>query len=286
MEPQTFIKARDNTALFFRHWPVTAGAQPKGTVLIVHGLGEHIGRYEHVAAHLNAAGWQAAAYDQRGHGQSEGKRGVITQADDLLFDLATVIDHLRAATTGKLVLLGHSMGGAVVARFVTAPSGDFKRQVDGMALSSPALATGIKGGQAVLLKVMETLAPGFGAPNGLNANFVARDPAVVAAYRADPLVHPKVCARLVRFIIDAGQTARDEAPNLKVPSLLLYAGTDRLVVPGGSDSFSKAAPGVALQVVRYDSMYHEIFNDPEKHLPLGALTDWLMLTLALEPSHT
>ncbi len=275
MEANQLIKAHDGSALFFREWPVAVGVTPKGTVLLVHGLGEHIGRYAHVAAHLNAAGWQVAAYDQRGHGQSDGKRGVINRPDDLLFDLATAIDQVRQTEKTKLVLLGHSMGGAVVARFVTAPTGEFKRPVDAMVLSSPALATGIKGAQAVLLKVMEVLAPGLGAPNGLNADFVARDPAAVAAYRADPLVHPKVCARLVRFIIEAGQAARAAATDLSVPSLLLYAGADRLVAPWGSDAFAKAAPGKILQAVRYDAMYHEIFNDPEKHLALGALTDWL-----------
>ena len=105
----------DGLALHLRQWPV---ADARGTALIVHGLGEHIGRYAHVAAHLNAWGWSVVGYDQRGHGRSEGPRGRLGADDSLLRDLALVIDAVRASHGGPLLLLGHSMGGLVAARFV------------------------------------------------------------------------------------------------------------------------------------------------------------------------
>ncbi|HEX7441723.1 MAG TPA: alpha/beta fold hydrolase, partial [Caldimonas sp.] len=104
------LKTGDGLTLRLRDWPC-AGA--RGTVLIAHGLGDHIGRYRHVAAHLNAWGWNAVGYDQRGHGASEGPRGQLASSDDLLLDLARVIDAARATHPGPLVLLGHSLGGLV-----------------------------------------------------------------------------------------------------------------------------------------------------------------------------
>ena len=257
--------------------PITTWLAPppsRGTVLIVHGLGEHIGRYAHVAADLNARGWNVVGYDQRGHGKAGGARGVIAQADDLLNDLAQVIDHVRTAQPPRLVLLGHSMGGAVVARMVTG-QGVWVRKVDAAVLSSPALDTGIKLPQKILLAVMHALAPGVGVDNGLKAQFVARDPAVVAAYQSDPLVHRKVSARLVRFIIDAGADARRAAPSLALRTLLFYAGEDKLVSPEGSRAFAAAAPVAMLTQHCYAPMYHETLNDPDKAQVLNLLGEWL-----------
>src|SRR6478736_1990281 len=109
------IQTRDGMALVRRDWP---SADARGTIVIVHGLGEHIGRYAHVASRLNASRWSVVGYDQRGHGASPGERGRITAPDDLLADLAAVIDDVRAEAGGPLVLLGHSLGGLVASRFV------------------------------------------------------------------------------------------------------------------------------------------------------------------------
>ncbi|MES1163052.1 MAG: alpha/beta fold hydrolase, partial [Rhizobacter sp.] len=109
------ITTADGLRLQLREWPVP---DARGTVLIVHGLGEHIGRYAQVAARLNAWGWHAIGFDHRGHGASEGARGALAHDDDLLQDLARVVDAVRAARAGPLLLLGHSLGGLVAARFV------------------------------------------------------------------------------------------------------------------------------------------------------------------------
>jgi alpha-beta hydrolase superfamily lysophospholipase len=270
------IETRDGLALVRRDWPF---ADARGTIVIVHGLGEHIGRYAHVAARLNASGWSVVGYDQRGHGASPGERGRIAAEDDLLADLAAVVDAVREEARGPIVLLGHSLGGLVVARFVAggleSPRPRWQRDVDALVLSSPALDIGLTGAKRVLLATLESLAPNLGIGNGLDAGAISRDAAVVTAYRADPLVHDRIAPRLIRFLADAGPAVRALAPRWKVPTLLLYAGSDRCVVPAGSAAFAAAAPADVVTTQVFASLFHEIFNEPEQNEVLGLLTAWL-----------
>jgi alpha-beta hydrolase superfamily lysophospholipase len=277
------VRTRDGLALVRRDWP---SADARGTIVIVHGLGEHIGRYSHVAARLNASGWSVVGYDQRGHGASPGERGRIAGGDDLLVDLAAVIDAVRAEAGGPLVLLGHSLGGLVVARFVAGALESarpvWQREVDALVLSSPALDIGMTGARRALLATLETLTPNLGIGNGLDATGISRDPAVVAAYRADPLVHDRIAPRLARFIADAGPAVLAQAPRWRVPTLLLYAGSDRLVVAGGSAAFAAAAPPSVVTTRPFAPLFHEIFNEPEQDEVLIVLTAWLD-TLTFSP---
>jgi len=272
------LAARDGLRLHMQAWP--AGAAARGSLLIVHGLGEHIGRYSHVAAHLNAWGWDAFGYDQRGHGRSEGKRGAIAQADDLLHDLAAVIDALRAVRpAAPLVLLGHSMGGLVAARFAAGrldtPAPPWSRPIDALALSSPALDPGMSTGQRLLLALLGPLAPNLALGNGLKPHWISRDAQVVRNYVADPLVHDRVTPRLVRFIVDGGEMVADRADAWSVPTLLLYAGSDRCVAPAGSAGFAASAPQALVPAHEFRPLYHEIFNEPEQAEVFGVLRDWL-----------
>ena len=256
-------------------------AQPplRGTLLLVHGLGEHAGRYAHVMACLAGQGWAVVAYDQRGHGRSPGPRGAIAAPDSLLADLGAVIRQVRQGRPGPLLLLGHSMGGVVAGRFVAeglAPQpAPWWQAVDGLVMSSPALDPGMNLAQKALLAVAAPLAPDFALGNGLQPAWVSRDPAVVSAYVADPLVHDRVTPRLVRFIVDAGRQVLQAAPRWALPTLLLYAGADRCVAPRGSAAFAAAAPAGVLQHRRYDGLSHEIFNEPEKAQVLADLSAWL-----------
>lgn len=273
------LSTADGAMLQGQVWPAAAQAPPRGTLLIVHGLGEHMGRYAKVADHLAARGWRVVAHDQRGHGRSGGPRGGIPAADSLLADLARVIDALRAGQAGRLVLLGHSMGGLVAARFVAeglagAPAA-WRRPVDGLVLSSPALDLGMTAMQRGLLAVMGRLAPDFAVANGLDPAWVSRDASVVAAYRADPLVHNRVTARLVRFMLDGAARVQRAAPAWAVPSLLLYAGADRCVAPAGSARWAAAAPAAWVQAQCFEGLFHEIFNEPERDRVLARLDGWL-----------
>jgi len=262
------LTTADGLELRVREWP---RADARGSVLIVHGLGEHIGRYAHVAAHLNGWGWNAIGYDQRGHGTSEGARGALAQTDDLLRDLAMVIDAVRAKNPGPLILLGHSMGGLVAARFVA----ERLRSVDALVLSSPALDIGMGGLQKLLLAVLGPLAPNLAVGNGLKPAWISRDPAVVQAYESDPLVHDRVTPRLVRFMVDGGAYVLARAARWSVPTLLLYAGSDRCVAPAGSKAFALSAPKAAVSVREFAPLFHEIFNEPEQREVFAVLGDWL-----------
>jgi len=277
------LDTRDGLALRGRDWP-RDGA--RGTIVVVHGLGEHIGRYEHVAAALVARGWRVVGFDQRGHGASDGARGRLARDDDLLADLALVLDAAKAAHAGPLVLLGHSMGGTVAARFVAGaletPAPPWRREVDALVLSSPALAAGTSAWQKTLLAVLGRLAPDVGVANGLKPEWISRDPAVVAAYRADPRVHDRIAPRLARFILDAGAAVRAAAPRWRVPTLLLYAGSDRCVDPAGSAAFAAAAPAGVVTARVFPALFHEIFNELERAEVLAALGDGLD-TLAVSP---
>ncbi len=271
-------RTADGVALHLQPGPAPSGAV-RGTVLIVHGLGEHAGRYAHVMAHLAAHGWASLAYDQRGHGRSPGPRGGVPQPDGLLTDLGAVLAHARATLPGPLVLLGHSLGGLLAGRYVAeglAPQpAAWWQPVDALVMSSPALDPGMSAFQQLLLAVAAPLAPGAALGNGLQPAWVCSDPAVVAAYVADPLVHDRVTPRLVRFIVDAGLLVRQRAAQWSVPTLLLYAGADRCVAPRGSASFAADAPPAWVQARRYDGMAHEIFNEPDRARVLADLTDWL-----------
>jgi alpha-beta hydrolase superfamily lysophospholipase len=276
------LHTRDDLPLHVRQWTVKSPSQ--GLVLLVHGLGEHIGRHAMLAARLNQAGWDVAGYDQRGHGASGGARGAIARPDSLLDDLSVVIDALRQETQRPLVLLGHSLGGLIAARFVAealaVQRAAWWRAGDARVLSSPALDPGMNGVQRALLSVLGPLAPQLALGNGLKPAWISRDPAVVRAYVDDPLVHDRVTPLLVRFIVDAGELVCARAPRWALPTLLMWAGADRCVAPRGSAAFAAAAPRACLTHTCYPQMAHEIFNEPEREQPLSELTRWLG-TLAL-----
>ena len=272
------LNTRDGLQLHLRHWPAAtataAAAAAAGSVLIVHGLGEHIGRYAHVAAQLNAWGWPVFGYDQRGHGCSQGPRGGLAADDDLLHDLAAVIDTVRGVQRGALVLLGHSMGGLVAARFVV-DGAIWSRPVDALVMSSPALDPGISIPQKLLLASLGRLAPKLPLSNGLKPQWISRDAQVVRDYIADPLVHDRITPRLARFIVGAGQAVAQRAGDWPVPTLLMYAGSDRCVAPAGSAGFAAAAPQALVAAHEFRPLYHEIFNEPEQADVFGVLHDWL-----------
>jgi alpha-beta hydrolase superfamily lysophospholipase len=270
------LTTADGLKLHVRDWPCE---QARGTVLIVHGLGEHIGRYEHVAAQLLRGGHHVVGYDHRGHGGSSGPRGRLHHPDDLLRDLALVIDALRVRQRGPLVLLGHSMGGLVAARMVAAglepKPPKWHRAVDALVLSSPALDVGMGRAQRLLLAVLGAIAPNGAVGNGLEPEWISRDPAVVQAYVEDPLVHDRVTPKLVRFMVEAGAFVRAHAAQWRVPTLLMYAGSDRCVAPAGSAAFAAAAPADVLTAQAFPALYHEIFNEPEQAEVFAVLGQWL-----------
>jgi alpha-beta hydrolase superfamily lysophospholipase len=273
------IYTDDGVPLHLRHWG--AGEQAVGTVLIVHGLGEHIARYETLAADLNAAGWHAMGFDLRGHGASGGERGRIPRDDSLLRDVGRLVAQVRETRVGPVVLLGHSLGGNVAARYVAHAMADpthapsWHRRVDGLVLSSPALDLGMSATQRALLRVLERVAPDWPTSNRLDPTWLSRNEAVVKAYRSDPLVHDRVTARVVRSLIDGAQFVQQRASVWSLPTLLMWAGDDRCVVSEGSAAFAAAAPTDVVSSQGFAGLAHEIFNEPERERPVALLQRWL-----------
>jgi len=268
----TFV-ALDGDNLAVQDWPLASHQVLRGVVLLVHGLGEHAGRYDHLAGQLNDWGFAVRGYDQYGHGESGGPRGGLPTDSRLLDDLTDIVDSTRARMSAQtpLILLGHSMGGLVAARFVALGL----RPVQALVLSSPALDPGLNAIQKLLLAVLPKIVPNLRIGNGLDASLISHDPAVVAAYQADKLVHDRVSARLARFIADGGAATLAQAASWSVPTLLLYAGADRLVNPAGNRAFAAAAPKTVLSAHCFEGLYHEIFNELDAAPVFAELKKWL-----------
>lgn len=268
----TFV-ALDGDNLAVQDWPLEKGKSLRGVVILVHGLGEHAGRYDALAHRINDWGFAVRGFDQYGHGESGGPRGGLPTDTRLLDDLADLVDSTRARMRRKtpLILLGHSMGGLVAARFVSLAL----RPVEGLVLSSPALDPGLNPVQKLLLALLPKIAPNLRVGNGLDASLISHDPGVVAAYRADKLVHDRVSGRLARFIADAGPATVALAPSWQVPTLLLYAGADKLVNPAGSRAFAAAAPKQLVSAHCFETLYHEIFNELKSEPVFAELRKWL-----------
>ncbi|CAM0997188.1 Alpha/beta hydrolase [Rhodanobacter sp. Root179] len=267
----SWLEMADGQPLCLRDWPL---AQPHGAVLIVHGLGEHSGRYQRLAAWFNQRGHAVRSYDQRGHGRSPGRRGALRQADDLLEDLATVYNDYAASQPHPPLLLGHSMGGLVAARAVL----DGRVAPPALVLSSPALRSWESPRMIALARLLSRLAPNLPLRNGLDASKLSHEAGVVAAYRSDPLRHGWITPRLADFIFHAGAACIRDAAGLAVPTLLLVADSDALVDPSGSRSFARKAAGSGQLTTRFFStLYHELFNEaePGRSQVLMQLADWL-----------
>lgn len=266
------FNTQDGDTLAVYDWPLPPTSTSRGIVLLVHGLGEHMGRYQHVAAHLNNWGFAVRGYDHYGHGQSSGPRGGLPSGTRLLDDVSRMVDDTRSLmpVDSPLILLGHSMGGGVVGRFVSLHPG----KVDALVMSSPALDPGLNAFQKLLLATLPAIAPNLRVNNGLDAQLICHDPAVVSAYLADPLDHDRISARLARFIATAGPATVELAPQWTIPTLLMFAGADKLVNPAGSRAFAAKAP-TCVSAHCFEHMYHEIFNEPDQAQVFSHLKTWL-----------
>jgi len=270
------LDSLDQDKLAVYDWPLPADKPARGTALLVHGLGEHMGRYAHVAKHLNDWGFRVRGYDHYGHGLSTGVRGGLPSDNRMLDDLAKVIAKTRNEMTAgePLLLIGHSMGGGVVGRFVSLNL----EPVDALVMSSPALDPGLNIVQKALLAILPKVAPNLRISNGLNANYICRDEAVVATYLADLLVHDRISARLANVIAVSGAATIKSAPQWATPTLLMFAGEDKLVNPAGSRAFAAAAPA-CVKSQAFEHMFHEIFNAPDQAQVFSVLKTWLDQTI-------
>lgn len=261
----------DGQVLVRRRWSAPGAHR---AVLLVHGLGEHIGRYGHVAAWFNARGYDVMGYDQRGHGLTPGPRGALSHPDDLLADLAAVYADYAATAPALPLLLGHSMGGLVAARAVL----DGRVTPAALVLSSPAFRSHEPRWLQTLAALLARTLPNLPLRTGLALDGLSHDASVIAAYRDDPLCSGRITPRLADFVFTAGPACVADASRLAVPTLLIAAGADRLVDPAGSRGFAAAAwSSPHLTTRHFDTLYHELLNEaePGRSQVFKQLGDWL-----------
>ena len=263
-----WLAAADGTKIFVRDWPLEAA---RSGVVLMHGLGEHSGRYAHVARFFNQQGYAVRGYDHRGHGRSGGARGDVPAIDTLIEDAQLAIEHFARDFAAPPLLLGHSMGGLYAAYYATRGISP----LSGLILSSPALAIRLSGAQQLLVRLLEAIAPGFGIANGLDVRYLSHRQDVIDAYTSDPLVHRKISARLLKSMQAAVAYSQTRAPDLATRTLLLVAGEDRLVDASGSAAFhAKLAQGVGT-LRTYPDLYHEIFNETDADRVFADVRAWL-----------
>jgi alpha-beta hydrolase superfamily lysophospholipase len=267
----TWLTMPDGQKLYVRDWP---NPSAQNAVLIVHGLGEHSGRYEQLAQWFLARGFTVRSYDQRGHGHTPGQRAALRHGHDLLQDLVTVYKAYAQSIGRAPVLLGHSMGGLVAVRTVL----DGRIEPPALVLSSPALRSYEGPWLRRLASVLIRVLPNLPLRSGLQLDGLSHDTKVIDAYRNDPLCSNKVTPRMADFIFRAGASSITDAWQLHVPTLLLVAGSDRLVDPSGSRDFSSGAWATKHLTSRFfDTLFHELFNEAEtgRHQVLAQLAEWM-----------
>ncbi len=240
--------------LFRRGW---VPEHARASVLVVHGFAEHSGRYEHVGQWLAERGFAVHAYDHRGHGRSAGRRCHVERFDEYLDDLTIVLAQVRAeAPEDPVFLIGHSMGGLVVAAFAR----ERRPTVAGVVLSGAALAVPEGNSRIRIARLIRAVLPRLRLDAGLDLQGLSTDPRVIEAYLADPLVERKMTAALAAELMAAVERTGAHGFEVALPLLVLHGGDDPICAPAGSERFAAAAP--AARFVSYRGLRHEIFNEP------------------------
>jgi acylglycerol lipase len=258
--------------LFRRFWrPLDP---PTALVVLVHGAGEHSERYEHVAERLVGDGYAVHALDHRGHGHSQGPRALIDRVDHAVTDLdalvSAAVQHESAAAI-PVVMVGHSMGAMIALRYAL----DHQHRLDGLALSGALASIEASAALRIVGRAISAVTPTLGLIR-IDSSLISRDPAVVAAYRSDPLVHHgKLPARTAAEIADTVAAFPARLQEITLPTLIMYGTEDRLCPPAGSEMLGERIGAADKRVIPYQGLYHEIFNEPERDAVLSDLSGWL-----------
>ncbi|MFT6406607.1 MAG: alpha-beta hydrolase superfamily lysophospholipase [Arenicella sp.] len=267
----TEVHDSTENGLYYRHWPAT---NTKAVVMLVHGLGEHCHRYEHLAAHLNQAGYALSSMDLPCHGRSDGTRGHIDSFE--VFENA-VLELYRRTTDAipntPIFLLGHSMGGLIAARLLLNHQDKFNGALlSGAAMQSP------QEPPAWQVAVIRFVARFFPKAKmlALDASAVSRDPAVVDKYMADPLVSKdKLSAQFLVSMTDAMEKCKEGGAKITLPLKIMHGSADVMTAPEGSQILHDAVSSSDKQITIYDGLFHEIFNEPEAETIFSEMVSWM-----------
>lgn len=266
------IQTTDGLHLQGKYWKVE---HPRAILCFVHGLGDHIGRHTHVGDFMAEHKIAMVAFDQRGHGRSEGKRGYIPAYEALLTDVESVLSYaMELYPHTPLFLYGHSMGGNIVANYV------LKKEVAmlrGVLISSPWLRLNFNPSaiQLTLAKLIGKIHPGYTQPNNLNARQLTHDPEIARAYITDPLVHTHISSTLFFGMYQNGEWAIKHANLLRIPALIMHGGDDPITSMPATREFAKNA-GQMATVKIWDGLLHETHNEFNRLEILSYMKDWLL----------
>ncbi len=265
-----FWTAADGARLALRR--TAASGRLRAALILLHGFGDHAGRYAELAVWFAARGVGVWALDQRGHGRSPGRRGHVSRFAQFLSDVAALRRLVAAEAAAPQLLLGHSFGATVALRYLeTRPEG-----VAGAILSSPLLEVAVRvpAWKLALAHLLLVFRPSLPLPTGVDTAHLSTDPAVGQAARSDPLYHRVMTPRAYRELLAAERAALAEGDRIAVPLLFLVAGDDRLVSREAAERFANALEGdVTLQV--YEGLFHELFNEPGRARVFRDVEPWL-----------
>ncbi len=263
------VKTADGLTLNVRRWNDEEN-QHSRAIVIIHGIGEHQGRYAHVAKYFIKRGYEVYSYDQRGHGLSDGKRGHSHGVESNLDDLDAVLETVQC---DQLFLYGHSFGGNVLVNYLLNRSNS---KLNAAVLSGAWMWLKNKpsGFEFALAKAMNSIFPSFTQNNKIDVTALSSIDQVGVDYLNDPLVHPKISVGLFMDFYPAGLKAIENAVELKIPTLLIHGEDDRIVDPEGSREFAKNA-GAISELRIYSDTRHELHNDTRAEEILEGVVEWL-----------
>lgn len=264
------LKSADGTKLAYRAWP-TPGTDT--TFAVVHGLGEHSGRYARFAEAMAKHGMSTYALDLRGHGESDGQRGHVDSWSQWTDDVSAFVKHVEGVAGGEVVPLGHSFGGAALLSTVLAGRLPNSKR---FAVSSPALKLRLKAPawKTAVAPFASKIVPRLAMDNEVDPAAVSRIPEVVAAYRADPLVHSRISSRMYTEWQNATVDILGRAAQIKIPFLILAGTADPLVDPECSRRLHELAPSLS-ELHMLEGRYHEPFNDLGSDEVFQLVADWV-----------
>jgi acylglycerol lipase len=268
-------EGRDGIEFYMLGWEPD-GSRPKGVVALIHGLGEHTGRYAHVGNALTGSGYALIGCDLRGHGKSSGPRGHFPSLEAVLQDLRQEFQQItRRHPETPQFMYGHSLGGVLALAYALQYSGGLKGAiVTGVGLRSPLLEQKAK---VAMANVLGSLLPSLTISTGLDPTTISRVPDVVKKYVNDPLVHDRTSLGLGRATLAAIDLCFTRAGQFPLPLLLMHGTDDKLVYPSGSEEFAKRARegGADVTLKLWEGLHHEIHNEPEQTEVFRTIIDWL-----------
>lgn len=268
---QGTFKGAGKLDLFYQSWHPREGSD--ATLVIVHGLGEHSGRYQNVVNHFVPKGYAMYSFDHRGHGRSPGQQGYLNSFDEFDQDVRAFMEMVARREAGKpLFLLGHSMGGCIVLNYIIR----HPDPLNGVIASAPAVgALDIPPILLLLSRVLEKLLPKLSVATGLDATGVSRNPEVVAAYQNDPLVHGKGSPRFAMELKRTAEWVQANAGRIQLPLLMVHGSHDRLVNVANSRTFFTSLTQPDKKLLVYEGGYHELHNDVGYEQALADIEGWL-----------